>query len=103
MAAPRHTPGPWRIGYTRAFDADMGEHGHTLNLVIGDRIIPLISAGVGNCPDDYEEWKANARLMAQAPKMLEALNKLEESIEDWASGWEINKLRALIAEAKGEV
>lgn len=105
----RCTPGPWRIGYTRAFDAE-GEYAHTLNLVIGDRIIPLTSAGVGHCPDDYEEWEANARALANAKRLFESLEAVVKAwLHEAGQGDGIMeehapilaKARAVIAEVKG--
>lgn len=52
-----HTPGPWSVsGLVRPA------------VVIGDEVIRL---GAGT-----EEWKANARLIAAAPELLEALQNV---------------------------
>lgn len=77
MTDTKHTPGPWT--YTR------NEHGAP-----GAPIL-FISCGDGNHPAhetrSYEERVANARLMAAAPDLLEALLLIERkygSLADYA-------------------
>ncbi|MHB0785594.1 hypothetical protein [Bradyrhizobium sp. 5.13L] len=65
---PKHTPGPWHASPThngRAFDIGAA-NGANIALVSG--------------PDENgaEEFEANARLIAAAPKMLAALQRIAE-------------------------
>lgn len=57
-----HTPGPWR------FDAEYGRVEAD-----GRRVCDMPSAGLSLYPEEYE---ANARLIAAAPAMLEALRRI---------------------------
>ena len=94
----RHTPGPWEINE---------RHGGVIYI-----------EGVGNtvaiCHDDgfdidHAEAEANARLIAAAPQVLEALELADELIDqliiDNTDNYveERAKIRAAIAAAKGEV
>ena len=69
----KHTPGPWYIG--KDF-SDQGRHIYAAQKVRhedGDEWHPLIAT-----TDDDERlvnWQANARLIAAAPDLLEALKK----------------------------
>ncbi len=81
--APRavsHTPGPWKVG---------GKTGYLNQLAIEPSIGCVYGAG--------EEVQANARLIAVAPDLLEALEALLEGDFNAAE-----KARAAIAKAKGE-
>ena len=93
----RHTPGPWEINE---------RHGGVIYI-----------EGVGNtvaiCHDDgfdidHAEAEANARLIAAAPQMLEALEAADALIHrllmgaDYAQK-EVEEIRAAIRAAKGEV
>lgn len=61
-----HTPGPWR------FDAEYGRVEAD-----GRRVCDMPSAGLSLYPEEYE---ANARLIAAAPEMLEALREAEDLV-----------------------
>tara|TARA_Y100000310_G_scaffold172004_1_gene172133 strand:+ start:620 stop:943 length:324 start_codon:yes stop_codon:yes gene_type:complete len=60
----------------------------------------------------YINYEANARLMAASPMLLEALEEVVNDIENYCDDWNsgsptdvtvvLPKLRAAIAEAKGE-
>ena len=80
----KHTPGPWRVG-------GRGEYLNQLN------IEPCIGVAYGH----DVELIANARLIAAAPDLLEALEALIEDQRD-ASLPVLAKARAAIAKAKGE-
>ncbi|MFA5379870.1 MAG: hypothetical protein WC455_29190 [Dehalococcoidia bacterium] len=88
----KHTPGPWGIDIN-----SVGEY--------------LISAGPIGTPVDYlavitnrKRSKANARLIAAAPELLEALAFCVEALEVEAPIYRdhIAQARAAIAKAKGE-
>lgn len=87
----KHTPGPWSVGGSTEYINQL-------------RIEPTIGIVFGA----GDEIKANARLIAAAPEMLEAL---EAIIERWDTpSWKdvphtatyINSARAVVAKAKGE-
>lgn len=74
MSASNHTPGPWHIGSTN----------EDRNFVYGpDDDVVAIAEDPGNFLSDAEEEKdnANARLIAAAPELLEALTKLVEKLD----------------------
>ena len=97
----KHTPGPW-------------------NRVKGDRNVYSASGTVCKTPaiigggSAAANWEANARLIAAAPDLLEALEGMLEiygvreqhmSREPFASSTEVeccNQARAAIARARGE-
>jgi len=84
---PRHTPGPWRVAYRRAYDEQVGEFGCVVSLVIDDQIVDLGSVGiVGGNYEDFKRAEANARLISVAPELYEALEVLVDEIE-----WEIGE------------
>jgi len=93
----KHTPGPWN--YT--MDKDRGwdfkltaDHGKT-----------EIVSGCGCCDSPWVSCEADARLIAAAPELLEALELIVSFIDAGQGTWTIedqNKARAAIAKAKGE-
>lgn len=116
MTNGKHTPGPWHYigdGFDSCAAADCGTDGYT--------VITRDSEGAFEgtiCEIDYQnddaEAEANARLIAAAPELLEAL---EGMFEDFISIPEMRdkpeyiakvvaerkeKARAAIAKAKGE-
>lgn len=82
-----HTKGPWRVD---------GPNGYINQIGIGPSIGAAYGAG--------EEVKANARLIAAAPELLEALldlyNALDSCIE--LTPKVLAKARAALAKARGE-
>jgi hypothetical protein len=75
----KHTPGPWYVG--TEFN-DQGRHIYAAQKVRddeGEEWHPLIAT-----TDDDErlvDWQANARLIAAAPDLLDALKDLREAIK----------------------
>jgi len=64
MSAPKHTPGPWR------FSSD----GHIVSASTGERVCtPHSTLLGGKVSDQIKDLKRNARLIAAAPELLEAL------------------------------
>jgi len=80
-----HTPGPWII------DSDDGD---IIEVVSGDYFIADVHR-----LEPKDEWRANARLIAAAPELLEALEELVDlyEYEDNVS----RDARAAIAKARG--
>ena len=95
----KHTPGPW--SYTmdkeRGWDFKLtADHGKT-----------VIVSGCGCCDSPWVSCEADARLIAAAPELLEALEKIVRMFEGaddtvWAVEDYRQKARAAIAKAKGE-
>lgn len=85
----KHTPGPWRVG-----DAGAAVFGPKRS----DNVLETI-ATLSKRPLILNETKANARLIACAPEMLEALEAVHRMIGDDPS---FDFCSALIAKARGE-
>lgn len=92
----RHTPGPWKIGtpgpngcYT------VGTQGGLMTAMIAHSICE---------PDQVDTANANARLIAAAPELLEALEEIVAAAD--GDGWNqldasFSKARAAISKATG--
>lgn len=69
MSAAKHTPGPWGVARR--------SHCTVLNALFvnggGDRVARVV---VPNTASSIEEYEANARLIAAAPELLEALQSM---------------------------
>ena len=86
-----HTPGPWFVNGPWHIQADT----KTAIPVIVAQITPLRSG-------DNEEREANARLIAAAPELLEALEEALEVLR--VNGLDPlgqDNIRAIVAKAKG--
>jgi gentisate 1,2-dioxygenase len=88
----KHTPGPWKI--VDAWNDHMveGQNGEEIIWQDGPHGTPTIN-------------EANARLIAAAPDLLEALENLADYVDERAGDNEcrpIENARAAIAKAKGE-
>lgn len=92
----KHTPGPW----TAVSDP---LHFHSLTTIIAGNVvrgIPQVRIDVGG-KADIGELEENARLIAAAPDLLEALEEIVR--KDLLAGTILNDARAAIAKARGEV
>jgi len=105
----QHTPAPWKANWNKHyFQIDSEKDG-----LIGDACASQFIEG------NTDEGKANALLMAAAPELLEALEEIEERIDEKMGEWsavafdylpesmetlyEIRQsARVAIAKAKGE-
>lgn len=90
----KHTPGPWQlkpeesdVGYVRIRGTRLGERYKIANVLHSSAEYL-----------DIQETKANARLIAAAPDLLEAL----QDAALWVDGDLKIKVRAAIAKATGE-
>lgn len=89
----KHTPGPWKVAKPRKSYRD----GKMMYGIVGPE-----------CVIDYEDWgftRANARLIAAAPELLDALNAMLTHMgmdEDEWNKVTFNQARAAIAKATGE-
>jgi hypothetical protein len=70
----KHTPGPWHIGVRQAEQIVYDQKGWA-----------VANATVYHGKEDREEMRANARLMAAAPEMLEALYRAGFALVCWDS------------------
>ena len=91
----QHTPGPWFItgGATRCIEAR-----------IGDGLIQEVAAcGPTMADKGYgPQQEANARLIAAAPDLLEALQGLLNALPSATTHPAVKSARAAIAKATGE-
>jgi hypothetical protein len=100
----QHTPGPWEVVHA--------EHGIVVRTEsptktkYGASRYAAIGGFDRNEPDKLAEAQANARLIAAAPDLLEALKELAvcDFGANWndAAEWAAIKARAAIAKATGE-
>lgn len=96
----KHTTGPWNIGCANfKEEAEIGIHGPGAD---GFVICDLQADGY-----DEDTQKANAKLIAAAPDLLEALESAEMALLGYTHKNEITlsalyKARAAIAKARGE-
>lgn len=100
----QHTPGPWAVGYQEGdkpyIVAEQGKQWR--NPVICDLyadVTPEDSVTMGLWLEAYDNAEANARLIAAAPDLLEALKGLAMFP---LGTFQVQAARAAIAKATGE-
>jgi hypothetical protein len=111
MTWGKHTPGPWWVSKFRHNDGALP--------IVSDHAVVSICAVACQTPftrgngwrTECETREANARLIAAAPEMLEALESAESCIVTFVAvnGWPepngsrdiLNEVQAAIARAKG--
>jgi hypothetical protein len=97
-----HTPGPWLVNFEQnKFDSRRSKidvvDGNSASLNHGG--LPLVLANVNAMPfNDESEPLANAYLIASAPDLLAALQRL---VHPMADDDDLNYAWAIIAKAKG--
>ena len=104
----KHTPGPWTFTSEQISDDGVQIHDEIrcFHLQSGDTVV---LDGCGCCDSPRLGNPADARLIAAAPDLLEALESMlqsfliTQSLEDYPIDAPCNKARAAIAKAKGEV
>lgn len=67
----KHTPGPWHVGVRQAH-----------RIIYDTKGWAVADATVYHGKESHDEMMANARLIAEAPAMLEALRAFVESAEE---------------------
>ena len=107
MSANKHTPGPWETDRNNVHTGQIATIHHCLNN-------DWVEVWSPNWPMDEAEQEANARLIAAAPELLEALMEAVEcgmvpissAVEGGASAYSAqvrcaDKIRTAIAKATG--
>ncbi len=92
----KYTPGPWRISRTSGMEIFISHDHDQPNRV------PGYFAEVRRFTSDNEQVEANARLIASAPELLEALELVISTYEE--GGWPgatMTIVRAAVSKAKG--
>jgi hypothetical protein len=81
----QHTPGPWHLGHNK-YDA-----------------IIYNGVTIATICDDATHWKSNARLIASAPELLVALERIESELGHEPEMYSdiLSIARAAIAKANG--
>ena len=96
----KHTPGPWKI--TDKID---GQFAYTPRIHVGPAVV-YYTAGYHTAEQDSEFKaiaEANARLIAAAPELLDALQEIVEAQKGGYLGWShIDAASAAIAKATGQ-
>lgn len=110
MANTAHTPGPWAVHHIRAYVVPSAHAARPIGAAEDDDC-DLATYAQEICamhwPDRHRtenEVLANARLIAAAPEMLEALRRAERYISDDQPDEEgslLKAIRAAIAKAEG--
>lgn len=94
MSKPKFTPGPWRVGANGATIFEPKENPRTIGTLT-------------KAPMILNETKANAHLIAAAPCMFEALEKIEKTLLEKHQGtenhtYELMLISGALAKARGE-
>ena len=96
----KHTPGPWTRGYGN--HVYQGERPDPVNL---GRLVAVCEPSTRTKGDWDQVW-ANAKLIASAPELLEALEALVQAVEYTPIGVRalkaVEEARAAIKKARGE-
>lgn len=103
MSETKHTPGPWSIStdtecleYASSRAVEEGVVKYAINSV------EPFEYTIATVVCDVVDGDANARLIASAPDMLEALRKAVKQLEDMGSDGTASGATAAIAKATGE-
>ena len=104
MTTQKHTPGPWKVVHEEErYPGWNGPIPHSIGTSDGETII-------ARCPDGWgAEDNANARLIAAAPELLDALSEImshrtpiPDEDSDYVPRLIIDQARAAIHKATGE-
>lgn len=109
MTDNKHTPGPWYPAHLADDDCSCdcrsivsGGYAGSICIISVNNGIASISEGGNDCPP-LEEAKANARIIAAAPDLLEALELMVDIYDpDGLDICAATDARLAIAKAKGE-
>lgn len=103
----KHTPGPWRVGGSDGWSASTDDIGQSCYQGIQDDFGDVVALAVAFDADPFSQpdTRANARLIAAAPDLLNALQLyIAHAPEPECAIWRDvqNRARAAIAKATGE-
>lgn len=101
----KHTPGPWTCHVTVTDDDSWAPGVQKVEVESGETLIASYKTEYVEYPSQ-DECEANARLIAAAPELLEALSalmELERRGRFMPIGREWDAARAAIARATGEI
>lgn len=113
MSAAKHTPGPWSLHahmggeHTTDCSEDHGFIAHTCHIGAGDILLAEVeayrytsgeSSGFARV-SDFDECRANARLIAAAPELLEALKAARDDLRVAGFDATVSMLDEAIAKA----
>lgn len=97
----KHTPGPWYINehpYANQPEYVLAMPGKT-----GDDCLDVVSVAIVEmCQNTLTGWRsreechANARLIAAAPKMLEALKQVRDWLHDYRGGMGVPQMQLIL-------
>jgi hypothetical protein len=90
MNQSKHTPGPWNV------DGDATVYGPRFSIANDKEQIGIFE--VADCKGYKQEREANARLIAAAPDLLLALERL---VHPMADDEDLDYARGIISKAKG--
>lgn len=97
----KHTPGPWVAEWVKSFT---GKDEYWINFELHGSIATVRHGASDRQYGGKKALHANARLIAAAPELLEALKEVRKWIMEDASAWEASfaaKVDAVIAKAEG--
>lgn len=94
MTESKYTPGPWELGTRRQVLATSKR-----GLLVAQIATGTVTSTIGSSQIDEEEAASNARLIAAAPDLLEALKDARFSL--YGNGPGNPKIDAAIAKAEG--
>lgn len=103
MSEEKFTQGPWRACKIKHYHPQL--IGETCCVKIGENIIELDYIGFGHENKDYEQWEANAALIAAAPELYKELEKhcaLCMMMHPDCEGCEICDTGKVLKKARGE-
>ena len=92
-----HTQGPWHVGAGNGEGSIFADNGRTRLEIGGTTLYPIAKMGRGW---NEEEDEANARLIASAPELLNALRVIHANAGE-SPEWIRTRIDAVIAKAEG--
>ena len=100
----KHTPGPWHIGVGNGEGSIFADNGRTRIEIGGTTLYPICQV---NRKWEDEEDEANARLIAAAPELLQAIKDLFRECamvhKSWGDGANTKEADAAIKRAKDAI
>jgi hypothetical protein len=94
----KHTPGPWHLDFDEAIESTYVSISAAKHKSLAEVVWRFATE------EQSPNLEANAHLIAAAPELLEALERLVANLNegDFISNTRIDEARAALAKAKGE-